>query len=384
MDTCIFFHNDIDGIVTAAGHHSIVSGRVECRNWDDGDIILRPFRSSHRGPIFQKSAKATASRLNTNVVVVDYEYSPHASLWIDHHHSEKFGSVPISTAQIEYNPHALSAARVYYNRLISSRGHIVTPLPGIDIEKLIDSVDIIDNAGYTDIKEFFEGTSPIMCLSAYLETEFPSSMMFCRIVEMLSSKMMDMRRSMKCLEIDDQYVTNLQNKAKSASKLMVSYQNFSIIEQHRANQFPRYSEYYSKPDLWYAIRMTRMNGGRELYIQVGANKWCGRKNEVNIGSMLSKLPYKKTGGGHFNVGGCVINAKYHERFIDDMCVNLNGDNEMNPVEEEMEKYGVSPDDPVEQKATEMVKTGEASDINDAREKAQKKPGEQPKDGATTQ
>ena len=192
--------------------------------------------------------------------------------------------------------------------------------------------------------------------------------MFCRIVEMISNKILDVDRAMKCLEIDERYVENLRNKAQAASKTMVVYQNFSVIEQQRPNQYPRYSEYYFKPNLGYAIRITKNSGG-QLYIQIGANKWSTRKNEINIGNMLNQLSYKKTGGGHFNVGGCVINAKYRDRFLDDMCINLNGDYDM---KEEMEKYGVSSDDPIEQAATEMVKTGQAPNIQDARMQAQKK------------
>jgi len=364
MDTHLFFHNDVDGIVTAAMYIAFPL-RGHAMIADDHDIILHPSQSSNRGAIFSSQIKSLVDKKNSRIVVVDYEHTPHAVLWVDHHHSDKLGPSPVINSRVLYNPNELSAARVYLNALIDDWK---LERKEVNCTQLIDQVDRIDTAGYINIKEFFEDTSPIMCLSAYLETEFPSSMMFCRIVEMLSNKILNVERAMKCLEIDERYVENLRNKAQAASKTMVVYQNFSVIEQQRPNQFPRYSEYYFKPDLGYAIRITKNSGG-QLYIQIGANKWSTRKNEINIGNMLNQLSYKKTGGGHFNVGGCVINAKYRDRFLDDMCINLNGDYDM---KEEMEKYGVAPDDPIEQAATEMVKTGQAPNIQDARMKAQKK------------
>jgi hypothetical protein len=232
------------------------------------------------------------------------------------------------------------------------------------VNNLVSMVDKIDSASYESLSEVFEATDPLMCLSAYLEVEYPSDMMFCRVVEMLVSKHLDVARAMKCLEIDDRYVKKMLEKSAEIKRHIVIFQNFSVIDMQRPNQFPRYSEYYHYPKLKYTVRMNRAKNG-DCYVQIGYNQWCGQKNEIDIGAMLRGLSYKKNGGGHYNVGGCTIPWDHRDRFIDDMCINFN------PDEVELEKYAVDETDPVEQQATEMIKTGQATDMSDAREQTTK-------------
>ena len=110
-------------------------------------------------------------------------------------------------------------------------------------------------------------------------------------------------------------------------------------------------------------------GHDTLYFQISYNKWTDGENNVNIGTMLNQLKYLLKGGGHYNVGGGLLKVNDSEKFLDNLDVNLN---KAEPMTEEpeggMEKYGVDKEaDPVEAKAEEMVKTGEAKTIQEARE-----------------
>jgi hypothetical protein len=89
--------------------------------------------------------------------------------------------------------------------------------------------------------------------------------------------------------------------------------------------------------------------------------------------MLSNFKYLISGGGQFNSGGGILNATDSERLLDDLSIHLNKEEPM----DEMEKVGVDKEsDPVESKAEMMVKTGEATDLNDARKKASLKKEEE--------
>ena len=74
----------------------------------------------------------------------------------------------------------------------------------------------------------------------------------------------------------------------------------------------------------------------------------------------------KQWGGHYNVGsGTILESNINE-FIDMISKLLNNEEDI-----EMEKYGVDKADPVEKKAEDLIKTGEAKDISEARDVATK-------------
>jgi hypothetical protein len=219
---------------------------------------------------------------------------------------------------------------------------------------------MIDSAGYSDVKFIFESDHPLMILRAYLEPAFPSEMMYCRIVEMLVSTGFNVGTALKRMRIGYESVENIKNISKKISKDMVVFGGCSVVNQNRQGLYPRYAEYFVRPDLEYAIRIS-IAGPHQKYIQIGHNQWCGKSNTKNLGEFMRNLSYVK-GGGHFNVAAGVIQNEYEQKFLDDADLHFHKDKDM------MEKYGVDKDDPVESKAQELVKTG--MDLSKAREKSQ--------------
>ena len=331
----VFFHNDIDGIISASLYLYYHKGE-KCR--------LYPVTSEMRGEKFNAFFTQIVKMKDDKKIILDYQCHLDADLWVDHHFDPAFGENFIISTKFCYSPKAKSAASIMS---FLSMDPIIN-----EFSELIKDVDMIDSAGYKSVSQIFKDTSPIMILRAYLESIDPNDMIYCRIVEMIASCNMNIKEAIYLLRINSYYVKDLTRSAMKIKGSMVISKWVSVTNQRRKNQFPRYAEYLVCPQVKYAIRITNLPN-HQVNIDVGYNKWHELKNEINIGKLI-KFDYVKVGGGHFNVGGCIISEDLVNRFIDDISKALNEE------EIEMEKYAVDQTDPVEKIAKELVKTADIS------------------------
>lgn len=349
----IVFHDDVDGIVSAALYlHNHVG---------DGSYRLYPIMSSNRGEKFNDIVRDMRLTGSDRLVVLDYESHPRADLWVDHHWDRRMGDEPVHNDKIHYDPSAKSAARLVHD------GRPERHPPYNDA--FLATVEMIDQAAYRTVEQIFTDTHPLMILRAHLERSFPSEMMKSRVVEMLSRTHFDVKEANYRLKLDASCVRDLKADVYKAKRDMTIFGGISVIHQRRPNQFPRYAEFMIRPETRYAVRVSRI-GNRLLYLQIGYNKWFNVRNDVNIGSMLNQMRYLVKGGGHYNVGGGLLKESDEDRFLDDLDITLNGREELPHMKDgdEMEKVGVDREaDPVEAKAEEMVKSGEAESLPEARE-----------------
>lgn len=341
----IAFHADIDGIFCAA-----LTLRQCGKNYR-----LYPLLSSSRGEKFQGLVNSMNLQKDDKLYVMDFEYHPRADLWVDHHNNMSMGAAPINNNKTAYDPSSASAFS-----LLASH-HDAKDCAGV-----VEIVNMIDMAQYPSVKFIFTDDSPAMIIRAYLERAFPSDMLFSRIAEAVASLDFDLDAVISRFHFTDECVTKLRQDANKAKEFMEIYGNFSLVRQRRTSQFPRYSEAFVKPEVKYNVRISSLTKGK-WHLQVGYNVWSEENNDINIGKFLSKLDYIR-GGGHFHVGGGLLFDSDVEKFIDDF------DKLVNPEkEEEMEKYGVDKEsDSFEKAADDMVKTGEAKDIDEARKKIDEK------------
>jgi len=362
----VLFHDDVDGIISAAIFlHKLLESNETYR--------LYPVSSQSRGEKFESLIKSMKLKETDNLIILDYEYHSKCDLWVDHHFSPTMGNEQVIHDKIVYDPNAKSAAS-----LLLSHGAKYGYVYGYNTE-FIETVDMIDKAEYKSVNQIFSDTHPLMILRAYVERTFHSEMMFSRIIEMLANTNFDFRKALYQLKINKKVIWDLQADVKKTSREMVICGNFSIIRQSRPGKFPRYAEFYIKPEIKYSVRLSRISMNK-IYFQIGSNKWHQEPNNINIGKMLSGIKYLTKGGGHYSVGGGIVDEDNCEKLIDDLSINLNEGNES--MTEEMEKVGVDKEnDPIEAKAEEMVKTGEAKSIDDARKKAVDKSEEKEKTDA---
>lgn len=351
----IYFHDDVDGIVSAA---LILKHVVRGKPY-----FLQPVKSSQRGDKFDHIIKNRLYGVEP-CIIVDYQHHELADLWIDHHYNKALGDDAVHTKDMAYDPKAKSAARVIRNMIKKSP---LGQFTYID-EDMIRTTDMIDSAGYESIEFIFTSKHPLMMLKSYLEQmTIQLSWSYCRAVEAIVTADFELEDAMAMLGIEPNTVDSLRKSAEGIKKAMVINGPIAITEMKRLYEYPRYSEYFVRPDMKYAFRIVHLGGDR-VQTDVGFNQWGNFTNEVHIGKMLGGFDYTISGGGHHDVGGSIIKADMLEQHVDDITTALNPEVPMN--EESMEKVGVDKEaDPVEKKAEEMTKTGESPDMQQAREKA---------------
>lgn len=344
----IVFHNDIDGIISASLLQIYDPMFKESR--------LHPVTSTMRGGQIKKVLAKI--KPEDKLAIVDFEYNERADIWYDHHFNNDMGSDQFSNGHLFYNPAAKSTVDII----------AAVHVPRTELQDVIAMSSMIDSATYPDIEYIFRNTSPIMILRAFLETAFPADMTYCRIVEMLTRCKLDVEKAISLMGIDKSSVDTIRNMAKKIGKNTMVFGKCSVVNQTRQSQFPRYSEFFVRPETEYSIRIS-LSGPHQKYIQIGHNKWL-EPSVINLGGFMRGLSYVR-GGGHFNVAAGTIKNCDEQRFLDDMDIHFN-------EREGMEKYAVDPTDPVEERAKDLEKTG--VDISEARKKSQKEMEEKSDEG----
>ena len=302
--THLFLHNDIDGVMSMAmfAHKTGILRPME--------YVLHGMNTSSRGDKFNAIVNSIK---NEPIIIMDFQHSDKATLWIDHHQIEKMGPDPVMNDSICYDPRAQSAASLVF-KYLESAGHTMeqTLIP------VLNAVNMVDSAGYPTVEFIFKDKSPIMVLRAFFETSFPSEMMFCRCVEVMSACGCDIEKANKVLNIDSSYVDMIEQEAQKVKSKIEVYGNFSLVRQKYAYQYPRYSEYYVVNSM-YNMRLSNENSS-EMRVNISYNKWSGKKNNLNIGNYCSTSKFIKRGGGHYNVGGGMIDKTRLDEFLDSFSV----------------------------------------------------------------
>ena len=345
----IYFHADVDGIVSAAIYLDAVKAQ------DKMQYAMYPLFSSMRGGKFASLVDHTADN-NDEVIILDFTYHKKASLWIDHHSNPMFRKS--MSGKLWFDENASSAASVVAKWAKSMRYD--NPL----VDSITPNVDMIDAAKYPSIEYIFTNESPLMLIRAHLDTSFPSETMYCRIVEVLALCHLDVDLAIKVLRIEKLGLQKLNDHVKEAKSHVIKFDNMTLLRQRFPYQFARYVENMVVPGASYNVRISKSLEKGLLYFQAGYNKWSGYKNPLNLGMFIGNHRLIIKGGGHFNVGSGMIKSENVEEMLDDFSSII-------AREDTVEKYGVDKEDKVEKKAEELVKTAAAKDMPDAREKAVK-------------
>jgi hypothetical protein len=294
----IFFHNDIDGIMSAAAFC------LATKAFDDNNYVLRPVPSVCRGQAFEKLLNGL-----DNIYIFDYQYDSRATLWIDHHQNDKIGDEAIMMDKIVYDYRAKSAFD-----LVCS---YVSKYHKYEIRKdVIDAVNMIDSADYPSVEYIFSDTSPLMVLRSYLELEFPAEQIFSRLVELIVKTGFDIGLALKIANIDNSCVRRLRQKAMSMKQYIAVFGKVSVIRPREQLHYPRYAEILSA-NAKYNVRIFHESKA-EKKISLSFNKWYSEGNGIHLGDYLNKTC--KRGGGHFNIGGGIIDSDKVEKWLDDFSI----------------------------------------------------------------
>ena len=241
----VMFHADIDGIMSAALF-------LHSADLIDREYKLYPLLSSTRGDKFKAVVKKMKLTDEDSLSIFDFEHHERANLWIDHHPNQSLGHDPVSTERVNYDPRCKSTFELVFR-------HFKDTIKDSDflehLNYLQGFVNMVDSASYPNAGYIFNDETPGMIMYAYLETSFPSEMMFSRFVEIITRSNLYLPDVVSTLNITPAYVEDMRDRAKEIKHRIEIYGNFSLVRQKRIHQYPRYSENYVVPDIKYNIRI---------------------------------------------------------------------------------------------------------------------------------
>lgn len=305
----IFFHNDIDGVFASA----LFAERTG--TFKDMQYVLHSVSTAMRG----EKLRAMIDKIKDEpFFIFDFQYHEKAGLWIDHHQSEQIGREPILNESICYDGGARSATNLV-GKYLQSLSVQLSP----ECESMIRAADMIDSADYPTVEFIFRDKSPAMIMRAFFEFSYPTEMMFCRSIETLVACGLNIEKTNKVLNIDSSYVEAIEHQALKTKDKIEVYNKFSVIRQKYSYQYPRYSEHYSV-NTKYNVRVSE-ESKTEHRVSISYNRWSKEKSNFNIGAfcVANKL-IKKGGGGHYNIGGGVIDKTKLDEFLDQLSETLGG------------------------------------------------------------
>jgi len=189
---------------------------------------------------------------------------------------------------------------------------------------------------------------------------------------MMVSTNFDVDKAVYQLRLDEGVINTLQKDAKKIERVMTGFGVFTVITQNRDNCYPKYSEFYVRPETQYALRLTTVPNNMVRF-SIHTNIWTPSVPLLELGEELEKIDFVIKSSGNKFFGKGIVRSEHTEQLMDHLVTLIQEEEE---VEDGMEKLGVDEEsDPVETKASEMVKEGEAETMDEAREKASSEPEE---------
>jgi hypothetical protein len=306
----IFFHEDFDGIASAAVLLHFFKQRkdkVERLVPLDFDVNIKSLWQK-KDALKTIAAHAKKGKKNP-VVIVDFLYHPEAAWWFDHHPTtflkESWEDKFRPSATHHLAPEYASACHLVVDALVEYHGY----RPPKHIRDMAEWLDVCDGAQYRSARQTILMKEPALQINAYIGEHRQSGEAFAWLIKVLSEKgLAAAARDRRVRESMKDIRARLKKALTFYRDHLVTRKQVSFIdlgELGGSNRpFLRFLPYYLRPALLYTV--VRMPRGNDMYkFAVAANPWKRDRNPLHIGSLLMKYG----GGGHKNVGAVRIKGE---------------------------------------------------------------------------
>ncbi len=232
-------------------------------------------------------------------IMANLPYSPHCSLWFDHHISNKPKGIFNGAFDI-----APSAARVIYEYYIKQG------LLDFTYDELVRNTDIIDAADLTLDQVQHPENHPYIILSMTIKNQdYKDRDYWNMLVNLFKDSDIDQiledpEIKGRCKEVIDQntaYEQYLIGHTKTRNNISITdFRGLDMVPD--GNRFLTYSLF---PECHTSIKI-RFDSPEQKHIQISiGHNIFNPDGHVNIGRLLSKFG----GGGHKGAGGCTLDAR---------------------------------------------------------------------------
>ncbi len=297
----IYFHNDFDGRASAAVMLAFLQSRGDkIEHYVPVDFYLE--KEWLREGFF-KTNKLVSGRRNP-AIVVDFPYHPAAAFWFDHHSTgikkESWRKRFKPSKFHVLDPQQPSCCRVVINALRKNFGW---KLPR-RMQTLARAADLIDGAQFKNPKQTITLRDPATAIDAFIDETRTDPKLARWIIKLFAEKsfigIASLPRIQKAAK---------KARARNLKALRFYEKNLKVLTNtafidltHHSQDFLRYAPYYLCPNIVFAVRFIKKDGGYGL--RVGANPWRkGSPRSKIIGIHLGKLCARYGGGGHKDAAG---------------------------------------------------------------------------------
>ena len=306
MKHVIIHHNDFDGVISAA---ILLNGVLASGDSYSLVPVMYIGNDSIHDNMLSNLARSKMSDTDENTVyIVDFLYNKICDVWIDHHRNNDGPDVPESAKEF-FNPRSKSAASVVMEYIMKN---VEKTHASLNMVEAVKWADIIDSASYKSLDEYIEASSPWLQLRLLIE-DYKKDHISARIVELLCNYGFDAGLVVEIIGGINPIMQAFRKKVDSVKgALVVSDGGIGHIITPHQNDFPRYSEFYVRPDIKYSIRSFEVDKKGTRKVSVGFNNWGGFENKINIGKTLKDI-FPTGAGGHFDVGAAFCDeSEVHE------------------------------------------------------------------------
>jgi hypothetical protein len=285
MRETIIYHNDTDGVFSAAVYMFYNKGK---------EFNLLPVASDERSDLDN-----IINGIDSEVIILDYQYNDKAKFWCDHHFNEKFGNGVIKTDRMNYDPSSKSNASLLCS-------YFAKEATLEDVAYAVYLVDMVDAAEYSSADYVFMSMEPIMKIKRYIdEYAKPNTKeSLNRVVNLIVENEFDLKLVCESLNFNHRGCQIRMLRAATTYGVKATIEDgvaFYDIESNLVEP-PRYSEYFVYDNIKAGVRV-RYSDNNTCYVSIGVNPWG--KKYGHVGEFIRNLQYVK-GGGHAGVGGLTI------------------------------------------------------------------------------
>lgn len=294
MNYEIYFHNDFDGIASAAVMLNFLRSR--------GDQIIK------FNPIdFKIKPKWPTIEFKNPAIIVDFLYHPKATFWFDHHPTtflkddwrKNFKNSQFFHWQVKYS----SCCHLVIDKLV--RYYNFQPPPYF--KNLAKWLDIIDGANYKSAKQAIDKKELALQLAAYVDSKSDDKKFIVWLVEFLSNNSIKKFFSIPGVKEDIKLILLKEKAALKFYKENLKIFNDCVVAidlSQKKIMDLNMAPFYFYPKCLYSL-MLLSKGSEKFHLRVGVNPWQRRKTKVDIGKLMTKYE----GGGHRFVGGANFNSE---------------------------------------------------------------------------
>lgn len=295
MDYEIYFHNDFDGIASAAAMFNFL-----CRR---GDKIIK------FNPIdFKIKPKWSTIKFRNPAIIVDFLYHPAATFWFDHH--------PTTFLKDEWRKKFRNSQFFHWKVNYPSCCHLVVDelvkyynfQPPRHFKNLIKWLDIIDGANYKSAKQAINKKELALKLAAYIDSKSNDKKLIIWLVEFLSRNSIKKIFSIPSVKNDIELILAKEKEALKLYKenLKVFNDCIAVVDLSGKKVMDlNMAPFYFYPKCLYSL-MLLSKGEERFHLRAGINPWQRKKTEIDIGKLMMT---KYGGGGHKTVGGANFGSK---------------------------------------------------------------------------